>query len=205
MHTNGTIIQYFHWYYGNTVADPDLWELVRQNAPDLSRRGISALWLPPPYKGAAGVNDVGYGIYDLYDLGEFDLRKDGYPCVFYPDYHGAEYDDCGQHIILAPVPGLQAMIDVRKRLAYGMQRDYFDHPDLVGWTRQGDADHPGSGLVVLMSNGPGGRKWMEVGTAHAGELFRDRLGNQSGTVTINEHGWGEFNAKGGSVSVWVRA
>ncbi len=130
------------------------------------------------------------------------LRQDGYPCVFYPDYYGAEYNDCGHHIALAPVPGLHEMIHARKRLAYGLQRDYVDHPDLIGWTRQGDDRHPGSGLAVLMSNGPGGRKWMEVGGAHAGKTFGDKLGNVPGAVTINEHGWGEFSTRGGSVSVW---
>ncbi|MGD9008098.1 MAG: alpha-amylase [Desulfobacteraceae bacterium] len=131
------------------------------------------------------------------------LRQDGYPCVFYPDYYGAEYNDCGQHITLAPVPGLHEMIHARKHLAYGQQRDYFDHPDLIGWTRQGDGEHPGSGLAVLMSNGPGGRKWMNVGDAHAGKTFSDTLGNLPGTVIINEHGWGEFMTRGGSVSVWA--
>jgi alpha-amylase len=130
------------------------------------------------------------------------LRQEGYPCVFYPDYFGAEYDDCGHHIILAPVPGLHEMIDARKRLAYGRQIDYFDHPDVVGWTRQGDDDHPGSGLAVLMSNGADGRKWMDVGAVHAGATFRDQLGSHPATVTINEHGWGEFLTKGGAVSVW---
>jgi alpha-amylase len=130
------------------------------------------------------------------------LRQDGYPCVFYPDYYGAEYTDCGHHVILAPVPGLHEMIQARRRLAYGRQRDYFDHPDLIGWTRQGDDQHPGSGLAVLMSNGSGGSKWMKVGSAHAGKAFSDKLGNRSGTVVINEHGWGEFMTRGGSVSVW---
>lgn len=36
--------------------------------------GITAAWLPPPYKGSAGENDVGYGTYDLWDLGEFDQK-----------------------------------------------------------------------------------------------------------------------------------
>jgi alpha-amylase len=94
------------------------------------------------------------------------------------------------------------MIHARKRQAYGQQRDYFDHPDLIGWSRQGDGEHPGSGLAVLMSNGPGGRKWMNVGGAHAGKTFSDKLGNLPGTVIINEHGWGEFMTRGRSVSVW---
>ena len=32
------------------------------------------MWLPPAYKGQAGVKDVGYGVYDTYDLGEFDQK-----------------------------------------------------------------------------------------------------------------------------------
>ncbi|KAF9025783.1 glycoside hydrolase [Hymenopellis radicata] len=31
------------------------------------------MWLPPPTK-AAGQDSVGYDIYDLYDLGEFDQK-----------------------------------------------------------------------------------------------------------------------------------
>ena len=33
-----------------------------------------SIWLPPAYKGHGGVKDVGYGVYDLYDLGEFDQK-----------------------------------------------------------------------------------------------------------------------------------
>lgn len=35
--------------------------------------GITALWVPPPTK-AAGQNSVGYDVYDLWDLGEFDQK-----------------------------------------------------------------------------------------------------------------------------------
>jgi hypothetical protein len=28
MPANGTMMQYFHWYYGHTDAVPDLWERV---------------------------------------------------------------------------------------------------------------------------------------------------------------------------------
>lgn len=73
MTVNGTMMQYFHWYYGNTPNDPDLWEKVKQEASKLSQMGITALWLPPAYKGGSG-SDVGYGIYDLYDLGEFNQK-----------------------------------------------------------------------------------------------------------------------------------
>lgn len=33
--------------------------------------GINYIWLPPCFKSAGGINDTGYGVYDLYDMGEF--------------------------------------------------------------------------------------------------------------------------------------
>ena len=36
---------------------------------------FSYLYFPPAYKGAYGVNDTGYGVYDHYDLGEFKSKN----------------------------------------------------------------------------------------------------------------------------------
>jgi alpha-amylase len=68
---NGVMMQYFHWY---TPADGNLWKQLAENASSLAEAGFTALWLPPAYKGAAGADDVGYGVYDLFDLGEFDQK-----------------------------------------------------------------------------------------------------------------------------------
>jgi len=68
---NGTMMQCFHWYYPN---DGSLWKKVKEEAPRLASIGINALWLPPAYKGTAGENSIGYDVYDLYDLGEFDAK-----------------------------------------------------------------------------------------------------------------------------------
>ena len=69
--TNGVIMQYFHWY---SPADGTLWEEARSRARELAAAGFSAVWLPPAYKGVNGAADVGYGVYDMYDLGEFDQK-----------------------------------------------------------------------------------------------------------------------------------
>ena len=69
--TNGVIMQYFHWY---SPADGTLWEEARSCARELAAAGFSAVWLPPAYKGVNGAADVGYGVYDMYDLGEFDQK-----------------------------------------------------------------------------------------------------------------------------------
>ena len=69
--TNGSMMQYFHWY---NSSDGSHWRQLTQTAAELAAAGFTALWLPPVYKGSGGINDVGYSIYDLFDLGEFDQK-----------------------------------------------------------------------------------------------------------------------------------
>jgi len=68
---NGVMMQYFQWY---NPADGTLWKQIAEKAPELAKAGVTALWLPPASKGIGGASDVGYGVYDLYDLGEFDQK-----------------------------------------------------------------------------------------------------------------------------------
>jgi alpha-amylase len=135
------------------------------------------------------------------------LRAEGYPCLFYADYYGAEYEDYGRdgnryRIVL---PSHRWLIDrflhARRHHAHGPQYDYFDHPNLVGWTRLGDESHP-KAMAVLLSDGAEGAKWMEVG--RPGARFFDLTEHVREPVLTNEHGWGEFRCKGGSVSVWLQ-
>ena len=35
------------------------------------------------------------------------------------------------------------IVEGRSNYAYGMQRDYFDHANCIGWTREGDDEHSG--------------------------------------------------------------
>ena len=71
MTKNRTLMQYFEWYIS---PEENLWRKVKENAEHLKKIGITDIWLPPAYKGEAGNKDAGYGVYDLYDLGEFDQK-----------------------------------------------------------------------------------------------------------------------------------
>ena len=68
---NGTMMQWFHWYI---PADGAHWTKLKTEAKALSEAGFTALWLPPAYKGIGGGYDVGYGVYDWFDLGEFEQK-----------------------------------------------------------------------------------------------------------------------------------
>ena len=385
---NGIIMQYFEWYMD---CKQNLWNQVKENAEKLADLGVTAMWLPPAYKGVGGKDEVGYGVYDLYDLGEFDqkgtiktkygskdeyleaiialkqagiesyadivlnhkmgadldfsnprvvkectdwgkwyldltkvdgfrldavkhidadfykkwiqtlrdeskkelfavgeywaadvnklhryitstegkislfdvplhynfynasndpnydmskilehtlvkenpcmavtfvdnhdtqpgqalqsfiqgwfksiaysiilLRNDGYPCVFYGDYYGIEHDN------IEPVNDLKTLMLIRKDRSYGLQHDYFDHNNYIGWTQEGDDEHINSSLAVVISNAGDGYKRMYIGPQNIGETYIDGLGNCEEEVTIDEDGCGNFGVKSRSVSVWIK-
>ena len=68
---NGVMMQYFHWY---NAPDGTLWNELATNSQALADAGITSVWVPPAYKGTGGGYDVGYGVYDIFDLGEFDQK-----------------------------------------------------------------------------------------------------------------------------------
>ena len=70
MSNNETMMQYFEWYLPN---DGLWWKRCAAKAENLRDLGITQVWLPPAYKGTSQ-EDVGYGVYDMYDLGEFDQK-----------------------------------------------------------------------------------------------------------------------------------
>ena len=136
------------------------------------------------------------------------LRESGYPCVFYTDLYSAKYTDKGKdgndyEIYMPTVPNIDKLMRARKLFAYGTQRDYLDHANCIGWTREGDPEYPKSGCAVLLCNGDDGNKVMEMGKAHAGKTFVDYLGGQPGKVALDADGKGNFTVGGDSVAVWI--
>ena len=64
-------MQCFEWYL---KTNQDFWLNVSSKAEKIAELGITALWLPPAYKGIGGKDEVGYGVYDIYDLGEENIQ-----------------------------------------------------------------------------------------------------------------------------------
>ena len=125
------------------------------------------------------------------------MRKTGIPCVFYGDYYGILHDG------IKPVIGLKRLIKTREKYAYGEQHDYFDHHSLVGYTREGDAEHAHSGVAVLCTDSISGSKRMYMGTGLSGRKMRNIMDAEGKIVEVDQNGWAEFSVDGGSVSVWV--
>ena len=126
------------------------------------------------------------------------LRNQGYPCVFYGDFYGIPHDN------IEPLEELKTLIKLRKEKAYGEQHDYFDHPNYIGWTREGDNEHIKSGLAVVISNAGDGEKRMYIGAQFAGDKFIDCLERCEEEVIIDNEGYGNFKVKGKGASVWIK-
>ena len=134
------------------------------------------------------------------------LRKDGYPCIFYPDLFGAIYTDKDQEgndqeIFLDKVEKIEELLKARQLFAYGEQRDYFEDANCLGWIREGNEEH--AGCAVVLSNKEAYHKPMEMGGKYAGKTFYDFLGWFEEKVILDEKGWGNFPVPAGNVSVWV--
>ena len=128
------------------------------------------------------------------------LRNEGYPCVFYGDYYGIPYDN-----IEPSQTYLKNLMFVRKERAYGIEHDYFDNNNYIGWTLEGDIEHSKSGIAVVISNAGEGIKRMYVGKQNVGEKYIDIMGKSDEKIIIDEEGCGNFEVKERSVSVWIKS
>src|SRR5438552_3583265 len=99
--SNGVILQPFHWYSPSNT----LYKNLIANAASLDKLGYTAIWFPPPGKGSGGVNDVGYGAFDLFDLGEFPQHNT------IPTKYGTR-DEFLAAVKAVQDAGMQAYIDV---------------------------------------------------------------------------------------------
>ncbi|TDE15572.1 alpha-amylase [Dyadobacter psychrotolerans] len=136
------------------------------------------------------------------------FRQDGYPCIFYTDLYGSKYQDTGNdgeehEITLEKLDQLETMLYFRKHRAYGAQNDYFDEPNCIGWTREGDDEHENSGCAVIISNSEETAKTMHLGERNADKVFVDYLGHVEDEIVIGPDGSAEFKVKGRSVSLWA--
>lgn len=125
------------------------------------------------------------------------LREAGLPCVFWGDLLGTP--ETGDLPAVVELPMLMAM---RRNLAYGPQHDAFDDPDVVGFAREGDEAHPGSGLAVVLSDRRAATKRIHVGAGHAGRTWVCVIGGHD-PVVIGDDGAAELPVSDGGLSVFV--
>ena len=69
MSLRGTILQPWNWHSPQLDENgKNLWQQLKSKAKSLAETGYTAVWLPPSSEAHHGINDVGYGIKDWYNL-----------------------------------------------------------------------------------------------------------------------------------------
>jgi alpha-amylase len=137
------------------------------------------------------------------------LRDAGYPCVFYADLYGAHYTGKNKQlkhceISIPALSVLPILLRLRSERAYGVQIDYWDDQNCVGWTRQGTDDKPLSGLAVLISNAATTMvKKMNVGRKLANQSLINVTDPLEEPVIVDGNGDGTFIVGPQKMAVWA--
>lgn len=73
---NDVMMQAFYWDVPVDAVNKNgtWWDTLRIKAPSLASAGFTGMWVPPPSKGNWGITDMGYGIFDHYDLGNYNQK-----------------------------------------------------------------------------------------------------------------------------------
>lgn len=73
---NDVMLQAFYWDVPVDAANNNghWWDNLYNKADDFKEIGITGIWIPSPAKGNWGIYDMGYGIYDHYDLGNYNQK-----------------------------------------------------------------------------------------------------------------------------------
>ena len=73
---NDVMMQAFYWDVpvDDSLKNGTWWDSLAAKAGELSDAGITGIWTPAPSKGNFGIYDMGYGIFDHYDLGNYNQK-----------------------------------------------------------------------------------------------------------------------------------
>lgn len=73
---NDVMMQAFYWNLpvDEAAKNGTWWDNLANKSSELKSAGFTGLWLPAPSKGNWGIVDMGYGVYDHYDLGNYDQK-----------------------------------------------------------------------------------------------------------------------------------
>ncbi len=73
---NDVMMQAFYWDVPVDAVSNNgtWWTNLKNKSGSLKNAGITGIWVPSPAKGNFGIYDMGYGIFDLYDLGNYNQK-----------------------------------------------------------------------------------------------------------------------------------
>ncbi|KAA3615370.1 MAG: DUF1939 domain-containing protein [Calditrichaeota bacterium] len=73
---NDAMMQAFYWDVpvDDVNNNGTWWDNLKGKSTELKNAGITGIWVPAPSKGNFGIWDMGYGVFDHYDLGNYNQK-----------------------------------------------------------------------------------------------------------------------------------
>jgi len=128
------------------------------------------------------------------------LLRNTSPILFIADYEGALYNatdkDTKRGNYPVAIPKLKYHIDFMLKLrkdGFIMKKDYFDHPNCIGWTT--------NKFIVVINNGTSDMSKFMQGTPLT--KYQDILQFRKELIKTDSEGYAEFISNSGAVSIWV--
>jgi alpha-amylase len=124
------------------------------------------------------------------------------PCIF----HGHLYGIAGPEP-QPSLPFLPLLMQIRHHFAYGLQHNYWDNDECIGWTRVGrEGNDEKEGCAVVLNIGRTvQRKKMFFGEKNKGQAYKKIVGvGKMADVHIGEDGMGSFEVGPRDVGVWIK-
>ncbi|WP_146005844.1 alpha-amylase [Fischerella thermalis] len=153
------------------------------------------------------------------------LRRQGYPCIFFPDYYGSgNWYEAERQWHRAQLSGnsyLDLLLQLRKQFALG-EEQYYANPNVAGWVRLGFVPGAKGAMAVVINNAYNRVEAIRMNTGRSSKRFyhlatikatpdgflvvRDRYemyGSKAEELYTDEFGWADFLADGGTVAIWI--
>ena len=126
------MMQAFYWDVpvDDQAKNGTWWDHLSSLAPELKAAGINSLWTPIPAKGNWGIYDSGYGIYDHYDLGNYEQKGT------IETRYGSRAE-LEQMIATMHQAGIKVYSDVVLNHLYGGDENFEANPAVTAYVRAG--------------------------------------------------------------------
>lgn len=162
----------FQAFYWDVPANGEWWDTLRIKAPELENLQVDMVWFPPPFKGNSGAYDMGYGIYDHFDAGEFNQNGS-------VETRFGSRTELEQAIAAYHTRGMEVICDVVWNHTMGGSAEYNpyveDYVKNKAWYPLYPYDH----YLYVYDNAPAGRYYVQVSgnkNDHSQTSYDDRVG-----------------------------
>ena len=204
------MMQAFYWDVpvDNTNLNGTWWDNLNNKASTLSSAGITGIWVPSAAKGNFGIWDMGYGIYDPYDMGNYNQKGT-------TETRFGSRSELESMISAMHNNNVEVYMDVVLNHLYTGDDDDENNPAVKGYVfdeayRNGQqfSPYPTNEITWVIPNAAAGDYYIQIHGYHLSSTVKEERGYDlqidfSGSGFSGNYGWeSEPNNGGGNFDVF---